>query len=174
MEGAKASSSSSSVSASVLSSAIHEARDDYGHRGGEDVDVDDDDDDARSIGTVVPHELERVEEEEEDQMARQQQQEDKERRRRRAELGRPRMPEPMGLGMNLPEDDEEPRSRARTISNLTSPMIDELTQRPLHLLHPHLNLSRKCSWIGRSPLKANGLPSAKNGSRAQVSSLPLT
>ena len=78
----------------------------------------DDDDDATSIRTIVPHELERVEEEDEDQIARQEQQWDQqeededqeERRRRGVELGRPRMPEPMGLGMtHLPlEDDEDP------------------------------------------------------------------
>jgi len=77
------------------------------------------DDDARSIRTMVPHELECFEEEDEDQIARQerqreQQDEDEdqeERRRRRAELGRPRTPEPMGLCMtHVPlENDEDPR-----------------------------------------------------------------
>jgi hypothetical protein len=49
-----------------------------------------DDDDARSIQTVVSHELERVEEEDEDQLARQEEDEEGDRRRRRAELGGPR------------------------------------------------------------------------------------
>ena len=66
-----------------------------------------DDDDPRSIGTVVPHELERVEEEDEDQLARQEDEED-DRRRRRGELGGPRTPEPMGMGMSITEDDDEP------------------------------------------------------------------
>ena len=48
------------------------------------------DDDARSIGTIVPHELERVEEHHEDQMKEELQQRDdneEERRTRRVELG---------------------------------------------------------------------------------------
>ncbi|KAH9939172.1 hypothetical protein B0H21DRAFT_698552 [Amylocystis lapponica] len=61
-----------------------------------------DDDDARSINTVVPHELERVDEEDEDQMA--VEEEEEERRRRRDEV-RPRTPEPSGMGMV--EDDDE-------------------------------------------------------------------
>jgi hypothetical protein len=54
-----------------------------------------DDDDARSIRTIVPHELERVEEEDEEQIARQEMEqrevadEDDEERARRVELGRP-------------------------------------------------------------------------------------
>jgi hypothetical protein len=39
----------------------HESEEDFGHVN----------DDARSIRTIVPHELERVEEEDEDQLARQ-------------------------------------------------------------------------------------------------------
>lgn len=59
------------------------------------------DDDAWSIRTIVPHELEWVEEEDEDQIAKQEepQDEDEEQRRtRRVEIGRPRTPEPMSLG----------------------------------------------------------------------------
>ncbi|KAL4253671.1 Centrosomal and Immune Signaling Modulator [Abortiporus biennis] len=62
-----------------------------------------DDDDARSVSTVVPHELERVEEEDEEQLAAEE--EEEERRRRRDELGRPRTPEPTGMG--IAEDDDE-------------------------------------------------------------------
>ncbi|KAI0937681.1 hypothetical protein AcV7_003649 [Taiwanofungus camphoratus] len=60
-----------------------------------------DDDDARSISTVVPHELERVDEEDEEQLAAE---EEEERRQRRDEM-RPRTPEPTGMGMT--EDDDE-------------------------------------------------------------------
>ncbi|THH23256.1 hypothetical protein EUX98_g7920 [Antrodiella citrinella] len=67
--------------------------------------IPDDDDDARSVGTVVPHELERVDEEDEEQIAAEE--EEEERRRRRDELGRPRTPEPTGMGMGINEDDEE-------------------------------------------------------------------
>ena len=66
----------------------------------------------------MPHKLEHIEEEDENQIARQEQQRDQqeedkdqeERRWRGVELGRPRTPEPMGLGMtHLPlEDDEDP------------------------------------------------------------------
>jgi hypothetical protein len=49
-----------------------------------------DDDDTRSVGTVVPHELDRVEEQDEESVS-----EDEERRRRRNEL-RPSTPEPRG------------------------------------------------------------------------------
>lgn len=82
-----------------------------------------DGDGARSIRTIVPHELDRVDEEHKDWIARQGQQgqgqaeprpnkEEKEKnRRRRVKLGRTRTPEPMGLGMAhlLIKDDEEPR-----------------------------------------------------------------
>jgi len=87
-----------------------------------------DDDDARSIRTIVPHELERVEEEDEDHMAKEQQQQDEEeeeeRRTRRAELGRPRTPEPMSLGMT--HDEDMPRSSSS--SRPSSSVMDELFQ----------------------------------------------
>jgi hypothetical protein len=87
----------------------------------------DDDDDARSIRTIVPHELERVEEEDEDQIAKQEEPQDEdeeeERRTRRVELGRPRTPEPMSLGMTHDEEDI-----ARSSSPRQS-VIDELFQR---------------------------------------------
>ena len=49
-----------------------------------------DDDGSRSIRTIVPHELERVEEEDEKRMATQEDEEEEERRARRVKLGRPR------------------------------------------------------------------------------------
>ena len=70
-----------------------------------------DDDDARSVSTIIPHELERVDEEDEEQLAAEE--EEEERRRRRDELGRPRTPEPSGLGM----DDEEQDSDQRQLDN---------------------------------------------------------
>jgi hypothetical protein len=95
----------------------------------------DDDDDAASIHTIVPHGLERVDEEDEDQLAAEDE-DDEERRRRREELGRPRTPEPTGMGMV--EDDEESPSTKRGHGS-TSPLpqshdaasaaIDELAER---------------------------------------------
>lgn len=67
--------------------------------------VPDDDDDARSVATVGPHELERVEEEDEEQMAA----EEEEERRRRSNEVRPRTPEPTGMGMNEDDEEHEPR-----------------------------------------------------------------
>ncbi|EED77677.1 predicted protein [Postia placenta Mad-698-R] len=58
----------------------------------------DDDDDAHSVSTIVPHELDRVDEEDEEQLAAEE--EEEQRRRRRDELGRPRTPEPTGMGMS--------------------------------------------------------------------------
>ena len=84
---------------------------------------DDSDDDARSMSTVVPHELERVEEEDEDQMAEEErmgredklsenekheddllesEEEERERRREDLGLGRPRTPEPTRMGLDYP------------------------------------------------------------------------
>lgn len=88
----------------------------------------DDDDDASSIHTVVPHELERVEEEDEDQAERHE--EDDDRRRTREDLGRPRTPEPSGMGMR--DDDYELRHRSaphRPQSPVLSAAVDDLTQR---------------------------------------------
>lgn len=75
----------------------------------------DDDDDARSINTVVPHELERVDEEDEEQLAeeerrhreheeaeREEEHEALERERQHTDLesmGRPRTPEPIRMGL---------------------------------------------------------------------------
>lgn len=77
-----------------------------------------DDDDARSINTIVPHELERVDEEDEEQLAAE---EDVERRRRRDELGRPRTPEPTGMGMVEDEEEQEQRDRQRAAERSRSP-----------------------------------------------------
>ncbi|KAI6021229.1 hypothetical protein EDC04DRAFT_2901297 [Pisolithus marmoratus] len=67
------------------------------------------DDDTSSIHTIVPHELERVDEEDEDQLVIEEEEEE-DRRRRREELGRPRTPEPTGMGM---DDDESPNTKRR-------------------------------------------------------------
>lgn len=89
-----------------------------------------DDDDASSIHTIVPHELERVEEEDEDQLV-SEEDEDEDRRRRRDELGRPRTPEPTGMGM---DDDESPSAERRHRSSardhdVPSAALDELAER---------------------------------------------
>jgi hypothetical protein len=74
------------------------------------------------------HELEHVEEEDEDQITKQEQQQqdedEEERRTWRVELGRPRTPEPMSLGMthSLDEEDMAPSS------SLRQSVIDELFQ----------------------------------------------
>ena len=89
----------------------------------DDEDRDDDsDDDTHSISTVMPHELERVEEEDEDQLAEEErreredhplegekqeeedllesEEEERERRREDLVLGRPRTPEPSRMGLD--------------------------------------------------------------------------
>ena len=66
-------------------------------------------DDMRSIRTIIPHELERVEEGDEDQIEKQEQQLEEEKnewKTIRAELGRLRTSEPMGLGMTHLSDDK--------------------------------------------------------------------
>ncbi|EKM56851.1 uncharacterized protein PHACADRAFT_254197 [Phanerochaete carnosa HHB-10118-sp] len=101
-----------------------------------------DDDDARSISTVVPHELERVDEEDEESLAAD---EEAERRQRQDEM-RPRTPEPTGMGMH--EDDDEPSttsSHLRPQSPATPAISDELAQRLSMLsnqLESALELSR--------------------------------
>ena len=86
---------------------------------------------------IVPHKLEHIEEEDEDQIARQEQQRDQqedhedqeEGRQRGVELGRPRTPEPMGLGMtHLPLEDDEDPHRESSPSRLPS-VIDQLFER---------------------------------------------
>ncbi|KAI9461341.1 hypothetical protein HD554DRAFT_2028256 [Boletus coccyginus] len=94
-----------------------------------------DDDDAASIHTIVPHGLERVEEEDEDQLS-SEDEDDEERRRRREELGRPRTPEPTGMGM-VEDDEDSPNSKRRHRSSsplqqshdTASAAINELAER---------------------------------------------
>lgn len=89
------------------------------------------DDDTSSIHTVVPHELERVDEEDEDQIMNEEE-DDEDRRRRREELGRPRTPEPTGMGM---DDEESPNTKRRHRPSGTpnrdaeSVVLDELAER---------------------------------------------
>lgn len=90
-----------------------------------------DDDDTSSIHTVVPHTLERVDEEDEDQLMNEEE-EDEDRRRRREELGRPRTPEPTGMGM---DDEESPNTKRRhrpagtPNRDAESVVLDELAER---------------------------------------------
>lgn len=116
---------------------------------------DDDDDDARSIATVTPHELEPVDEVDEEQVAAE---EEEERRRRRDELGRPRTPEPTGMGLSEYEDDQEHdqdryrkravpdlRARSRSPQPPAAPAIpDELTER-LNALAKQLEMALELS-----------------------------
>jgi hypothetical protein len=101
---------------------------------------DDDDEDARSVLTIVPHELETVEEEEEqhiegidqnhqpDMMEEEVGDNEGEQRRRQVELACSRTPEPIGLGMthNLLriEDDEDlpPHSHRQKQPSLPIPI----------------------------------------------------
>ncbi|KAK7018655.1 hypothetical protein VNI00_018341 [Paramarasmius palmivorus] len=120
-------------------------------------DSDDDGDDSRSIATITPHELERVDEEDEDAVMAEEELEhedeeeetaltsrhqvdeldmdessrdpdreesDEERRLRREELGRPRTPEPTGLGMHVKinglHHSGETRNRSSTLTGRSS------------------------------------------------------
>lgn len=89
------------------------------------------DDDTSSIHTIVPHELERVDEEDEDQLVNEEE-DDEDRRRRREELGRPRTPEPTGMGM---DDDDSPNTKRRhrpssaPNHDAESVALDELAER---------------------------------------------
>jgi len=74
-----------------------------------------DNDDARSINTIVPHELERVEEEDEEQLVAE---EEEEERRQRQEFTRPRTPEPTSMGMVEDDEDHDPRRSAELSSSL--------------------------------------------------------
>lgn len=75
-----------------------------------------DDDDARSVATVVPHELGRVDEEDEEAAA-----EHEDRRRSSREVGRPRTPEP-----SLAEFDEDDHPRSKTRSHVPEDVIHRL------------------------------------------------
>ncbi|KAJ7074466.1 hypothetical protein C8F01DRAFT_1100571 [Mycena amicta] len=95
----------------------------------EDTELFDDDDDARSVATVIPHTLERVEEEDEDDLEEYEKkdlEQDEDRVQRHAELGRPRTPEPTNMGM--PRRSTSQRSPLMS-SEPPSPSIDELTAR---------------------------------------------
>ncbi|KAG6850355.1 hypothetical protein H0H93_014309 [Arthromyces matolae] len=105
----------------------------------------DDDDDARSVATLVPHELERVDEEDEEQLAAEAQseetsrpealnenerealleqealQDEEERRRRNDELGRPRTPEPTNLGLRNGDSFNTSPSKLTSAPRRTSP-----------------------------------------------------
>ncbi|KAI0341540.1 hypothetical protein BDW22DRAFT_1346327 [Trametopsis cervina] len=122
------------------------------HRSHVDDEYSSDDDDTRSISTIVPHELERVEEEDEEQIAA----EEEEERRRRTNEVRPRTPEPT---MGLSEDDDDHELSRQTASDkessahirVQSPppaapaVTDELAQRLISLadqLGSALELSR--------------------------------
>jgi hypothetical protein len=94
--------------------------------------LDDENDDARSVATLVPHDLERVEEEDEESLSVPDHADTPaERRRRNEELGRPRTPEPSGLGM----DDDDHRAVSFTDVPLDRPaspspsLPEELTKR---------------------------------------------
>ncbi|KAH9918701.1 uncharacterized protein BXZ73DRAFT_52796 [Epithele typhae] len=110
-----------------------------------------DDDDTRSISTVTPHELERVDEEDEEQIAAE---EEEEQRRSRDELGRPRTPEPTGMGMTEDDEEQEPNSFRQPATTLrpTSPsppasapaIPDELTDR-LNALAKQLEMALELS-----------------------------
>jgi hypothetical protein len=97
-----------------------------------------DDDDARSVGTVVPHELERVDEEDEEAAS-----EDEERRRTRDELGRPSTPEPTGMGGS---DDEEAESKP-SVTALSRPSIPEDIVHRLNTLSEQLESALEQSRI---------------------------
>ena len=75
-----------------------------------------DDDDARSVATVVPHELERVDEEDEEAAA-----EHEDRRRTSREVGRPRTPEP-----SLAEFDDDDHHRSKPRSHIPEDIIHRL------------------------------------------------
>jgi hypothetical protein len=75
-----------------------------------------DDDDARSVATVVPHELGRVDEEDEEAAA-----EHEDRRRSSREVGRPRTPEP-----SLAEFDEDDHHRSKARSHVPEDIIHRL------------------------------------------------
>lgn len=94
-----------------------------------------DDDDASSIHTIIAHGLESVEEEDEDQLV-PEDEDDEERQRRREELGRPRTPEPTGMGM-VEDDEDSPNTKRKHRSSsplqqshdVASAAIDGLAER---------------------------------------------
>ncbi|KAF9799708.1 hypothetical protein IEO21_10518 [Rhodonia placenta] len=147
----------------------------------------DDDDDAHSVSTIVPHELDRVDEEDEEQ-------EEEQRRRRRDELGRPRTPEPTGMGMSDDDYDHdhdhsryEPQRRTRSPSPLPAALpvpipaavpdiISERLTTLLKQLESALELSRSLeaqhsvaqSTISLLESKVASLESLVHDTRSQV------
>ncbi|CCM06360.1 uncharacterized protein FIBRA_08617 [Fibroporia radiculosa] len=107
-----------------------------------------DDDDARSIDTVVPHELERVDEEDEEQIAAEE--EEEERRRRRDELGRPGTPEPTGMGMGEDDDEHESaRQRAREQEPPRSPSPPSPVLVPVSAPSPSDDISDRLASLSK-------------------------
>ncbi|KAG6831359.1 hypothetical protein H0H87_005370 [Tephrocybe sp. NHM501043] len=153
LEGVLAEQESIKLEVRALRELVETSRQQHEPRGGFDEEEDgelmhDDDDDARSIATVIPHELDRVEEEDEEQLAAanaseessepsatsseadaedreaaheaQAQQEEEERRRHSSELGRPRTPEPTLLGLRT-NTTNDPFSSHPPVSLRSSP-----------------------------------------------------
>ncbi|KAF7290536.1 Glycosyltransferase family 69 protein [Mycena indigotica] len=87
----------------------------------EETELLDDDDDTRSVATVIPHTLERVEEEDEDDLEEYDNKQAMNHDDDRIEHGRPRTPEPTNMGMPR-------RSSLKSPENPT-PSVDELTAR---------------------------------------------
>lgn len=112
----------------------------------------DDDDDARSIATVTPHELERVEEEDEEQLAAEQEEEERRRQQREGDesMTRPRTPEPTGMGIRMDDEyDGERGSRSpsppRRDRHAMSSARDNETSDRLNHLSTQLELASELS-----------------------------
>ncbi|KAI0776410.1 hypothetical protein BC629DRAFT_1526090 [Irpex lacteus] len=138
-----------------------------------------DDDDARSVSTIVPHELERVEEEDEEQLAA----EEEEERRRRSNEVRPRTPEPTGMGMT--EDDEErdvsPRQSASAESDSsTHPRQQSTAQTTISVLESKVSalesLAQKETQqqLVEAAEAARAAPAVGNGSDSAAEKESLT
>ncbi|KAJ3853338.1 hypothetical protein EV368DRAFT_39120 [Lentinula lateritia] len=82
-------------------------------------------DDSRSVGTAVPHELERVDEEDEESASTA---DDESIPSQPQELGRPRTPEPSHLGMSTSRS-KALNSPSKHSQGLSSTVVDELTTR---------------------------------------------
>ncbi|CAL1709324.1 unnamed protein product [Somion occarium] len=144
--------------------------------GGDGEYMHDEDDDARSVATVIPHELERVDEEDEEQMAAEE--EEEERRRRRDELGRPRTPEPTGIDHSHLHAQSAPSSQSSATAS-SSALPDDLIHRMNTLtnqLENALELSRSLeaqhhtaqSTISQLESKVSTLESLVQATQAQV------
>lgn len=153
----------------------------------------DDDDDARSIATVTPHELERVEEEDEEQLAAEQEEEERRRQQREGEesMTRPRTPEPTGMGIRM--DDEydggrgsrSPSPPQRDRHALSNARENDMTDRLNHLstqLESALELSRALqashataqTTISLLESKVTSLESLVQASQTQVAEVQAT